>query len=358
MLYRWPLFAVASLVFSSVGHAASTGVTSDAAAACAGLLLPTEINQKSSVSLFYAYNRLADAHSKNSSSSRSDANIPIMNIGFSGSDSYSAESRRLEEIGIKWDYDASSSFIARYLPANQSKDYLACVTKVISQADASVGIELDDVINDNATFTVHVRPTNGISVKRKLVIWTNGTPKGTWQKDFDIGQTSTNVIVGWPDKNKPLVFRAQMKQVGAGDSMIGQAARFILWPDLIEKSIIKKSSQAEARYPNQHAPGRYYSNEISVQAASDEILLPSSARMADDEWLAPTWGQQRGLHCSEFGVDFDAKNDGQRVAGRVYCSMGYADENPGVKAAFVVKAIKVTVPVPDTTIKMDEKRYD
>lgn len=354
------------LIFSFYGlsanpaQAASTGVTSDAAAACAGLLTHTEIDQRSSVSLSYAYNRLRSSTDHRTGASEGGVSIP--GIGkITGANNYNHESKRLEDLGVKWELDESASYIARFVPANQSSDYLACVTRVTLASDAGVGIELNDVVGTTASFNAKIRPTGGIDIKRKLVIWTNGIPKDKWAQEFKTSDFNVKINVEWPDPGKPLVVRAQMAQA-SGDrrgSMIGRAARYIIWPEIKETPFIGKSGYAEARYPNRFPPGRYLSSSpITVTAAADEVLIPSSAREIEGTWLPPTWGAKKNWKCDREGLVWDAKNDAQLISADVYCDGGYSDENPGHKSRFQVAGVKFSVAQPNPSIKMEEKMFE
>jgi len=336
---------------------AATGVTSEAAATCGPVLAPTEINSQNSLAMRYAYSKLLSEQNSKAVATSLDATIPVIDIGVAGTGDYNQLSSKLEQIGLKWSVDQSSSYIARFIPANQTEAYARCVEQIQTRADATAAIAFNDVINGTANFAIAVKPTNGINIKRRLVVWTNGVPQGSWVKDFEGEPGNVNIGIKWPDMNVPLVVRVQMFQVEGGP--IGEASKFILWPDIQEEPFERDSDYIKARYPNRAAPGRYFSaSPASVDAASDEVLIPSSVRVKDYTHLSPTWGAKTYLTCNNWGFDWDSSNDSGRVSARLYCDFGYADENPGVRARFSVKGYRISLPVRDGSAQMTEQMYD
>lgn len=324
-------------------------VTSEAAANCAGLLVPADIQYSQSFEMAYAFSNM----SRQTDNTEANGNGNYLQL-ISGAFAYKREKDRAEQLGIRWQLAESSSYIARYLPANQSSDYLACVTRTMSNKDGAVGVYLQDTIGGTAHFILKVReaPQTG---GRRLVIQTNGAPQGEWQKDVDAGSVDIPFTVSWPDPAKPLLVRAQMEDKATGRP-IGSQSTFVVWPEPTKRIETHISDWLEVRHPNGGPACDCVSDAASIIAADDEVLLLDTAKVVNKTLLKKTWGKQ-DIACDASGIEYSTDSDASAVTAAAFCKMGQADENPGIKARFMIKGVHVTMPRPDPQIPMVEVTY-
>ncbi|UPG72914.1 hypothetical protein MVG78_01570 [Roseomonas gilardii subsp. gilardii] len=292
--------------------------------ACANAITYTTIATADDLALQYAYLKMKVDNSTSSNNPGGGITVPIYGVPFTlGYQDAVSRTRDLSQtLGINWDMQKSSAYLARYVSASSNEAFKDCVSKVIS-SNPPIAIEVLQATESFVSLKFHIGKQPAATAPLIFNVQSNGNFARGLQREWTVAGGEPTIIISRRNLATDLMVSAQVvnqgRELGSED---------IVFPPFIStttnsKQNIRYSNPSQASCGNQSGRAQEgWGDRVSLSAEEGEIF--DIARISDETVSMKNGRADKPFSNTEYHMDIIVK-DQRFIVAAAWCKR-WSDE--------------------------------